>query len=201
MPNRLGLPVPVHLTGAGWAVLSVLPDGELANVVPRSAAVPPHMRDEINRGRELGYVVYYSVRMGIRAIAAPIVSNGQAIGAISVAHLRGGRDKERIAATGEHVLTAARHTEQQLESLPLPRYTDGRTEVEQAKVWIRHRGRRGRSVTVETVSYESTVLGRSLGFVHARYRSPCQRVILDALAGSRDDLVPDFGVSHGVQGA
>lgn len=116
MPNRFGMPVPAHLTGTGWAALSALPEHELTAILGDLPNVPARLPDEINRARARGYVVYDSVRLGIRAVAAPIVIDSRVIGAIGVAHLREHQDDERVTTTADNVMAAARHTEQHLPS-------------------------------------------------------------------------------------
>lgn len=91
---RIGSRGPLHLGGAGKAMLAYMPEadqntvlaGQLAAYTPRSVTDPARLREEIGRIRQRGYAIDdQEVVMGVWCVAVPIVDrNARPVGALSI---------------------------------------------------------------------------------------------------------------------
>ncbi|WP_328316828.1 IclR family transcriptional regulator [Streptomyces sp. NBC_00388] len=119
MSTRPGGETPLHCTAAGLAMLSALPDEEVAAVLEEAPPVaytsrtltePGSLRAELRRTAARGYAVddeYHE--QDVRAVAAPVThGDGRVIGAIGISGLTFTLDPESAEVFGPMVRAAAR---------------------------------------------------------------------------------------------
>ena len=108
--TRAGRHVNLHSRAAGKSILAHLPDGRIAEIIdqhglPRETDRTITSRDELEAElatiREDGYAIDDGEQLkGLRCVAAPIVSDGNPVGAISVSgpkgRIRGDRFRDEL---------------------------------------------------------------------------------------------------------
>lgn len=112
MPNRYGEPLPLHRTGAGWAVLLATPRTRLPSILsglPRSER--DHILNALEVGRERGFVLYSGKKLDVWAVAAPIRMTPSVTAAIAVAQPGNLMNDQRIAESGALVVRVCRALE------------------------------------------------------------------------------------------
>jgi DNA-binding IclR family transcriptional regulator len=98
MASRIGLPLRLHSTGIGKAILAYLPEPELDDVLTRipleartasTLVTAPKLRAELARVRERGYAIDDEENeAGVRCVAAPLFDHrGRVAGGLSVSSL------------------------------------------------------------------------------------------------------------------
>jgi IclR family acetate operon transcriptional repressor len=111
MASRIGLPLSLHSTGIGKAILAFLPEPELDDLLtripfeartPSTLVTPAALRAELKRVHEQGYAVDDEENeTGVRCVAAPLFDHqGRVVGGLSVSSLvyvRSLADARRIA--------------------------------------------------------------------------------------------------------
>ena len=115
---RPGKRLPSHCTASGKAFLSALPQEEVERVLSRplirrtekTITDPEMLRRDLALGRQRGYCVSNEeYNMGIRAVAAPILSEkGRVWGVVSVAGPAFRLSDNTVTQIGEHTMAAAR---------------------------------------------------------------------------------------------
>lgn len=115
---------PAYCTASGKAMLAWLPDGEVDQVMARGTppvtartiTTPEAMRRHLTLVREAGYAVDDEERIaGVRCVAAPIFDlDGHIAGAVSIAAPTSRMPRQRTAACGTGVRSAAAAISRQL---------------------------------------------------------------------------------------
>lgn len=92
---RIGVRTPLHSIASGKAILAHLPEERIAEIIEtrgfepqteNTIESPERLYDELEQTVERGYAVNdHEAVVGIRAIAAPILVDGRAVAAITVA--------------------------------------------------------------------------------------------------------------------
>lgn len=112
MPNRYGEPLPLHRTGAGWAVLLAAPTVRLNELLTGISALPREViLSGLETARQRGFVVHHNYEIGICSVAAPIRMGRSVTAAISVAQPRPLMDEKRIMETGQLVMRVCHEIE------------------------------------------------------------------------------------------
>lgn len=113
MPNRYGEPMPLHQTGAGWAILTAV-DPALRERVLDSLSEPAttYLKNQIMNFAERGYIVHHNFKIGVCSVASPIRIGPGVVAAISLAQPRPLMDDARIAETGRRVRQACQSIEE-----------------------------------------------------------------------------------------
>lgn len=119
LSTRPGGETPLYCTAAGLAMLSALPEPEVAAVLEetpltahtsRTLTEPRAIRAELRRTAERGYAVddeYHE--LDVRAVAAPVTDgDGRVVGAIGISGLTFTLDPESAGLFGPMVRAAAR---------------------------------------------------------------------------------------------
>lgn len=118
MTSRVGGQVPLYCTAAGRAILSRLPEAEVAEILetaplpartPHTLTDPAAIRATLSEVDELGYVTETEQNEpNVRCIAAPVLDGlGRVAGAISISGLTFTVDDDSVAVFGPMVRTAA----------------------------------------------------------------------------------------------
>ncbi|WP_415380564.1 IclR family transcriptional regulator [Halosimplex sp. TS25] len=92
--SEIGTKQPIHSTALGKSILAYLPDDRVEEIVysceyerrtPNTISGPGELLEELDRTREQGYGLDDEENVeGIRCIAAPVKSDGQVLGAVSL---------------------------------------------------------------------------------------------------------------------
>ena len=123
--EEMGTSVPIHAAAIGKAVSAHLDPGQLAAILPpepypqlgpRSATTWNELRPELERVRERGYALdVEEVAQGVACVAAPVLVNGRAIGAVSLSGPRARMTDDRLADLGRRVQVVANEISQSLD--------------------------------------------------------------------------------------
>ena len=118
-PTRVGGRMPVHCTGLGKAMLAHVPEetlqlvisGGLKPLTPYTIVMPRLLREQLSRIRETGVAFdREEAVLGVVCIAAPLLLNGEPIGAISVTGPKMRLRVENLAsAVRTTAITLSRH--------------------------------------------------------------------------------------------
>ena len=114
--SRVGKRAPMTCTGLGKAILAFLPESyrethishkELPQLTKNSITSLEELDKELSLTKERGYAVDdEEIELGIRCVAAPLFSNGDVVGAMSISMLSPYATKEKIAILAQEIMEA-----------------------------------------------------------------------------------------------
>lgn len=117
MDTHTGRRLPLHTTAFGKTILAYLPEDEVEDILDQyglaahtenTIADRAEFFDEIEEVRERGYAFDREERLeGLRCVAAPVVGNDTAIGAVSVSGPTSRMQGERFTEEFPNLVTAA----------------------------------------------------------------------------------------------
>jgi IclR family acetate operon transcriptional repressor len=125
MASRVGLPLHLHSTGIGKAILAFLPQEELSELLarlpleartPNTLTTERALRPELERIRARGYALDDEENeLGVRCVAAPLFDNrGRIAGGISVSSLVYVFSREDAERVAPEVIAASAELSRQL---------------------------------------------------------------------------------------
>jgi DNA-binding IclR family transcriptional regulator len=125
MASRIGLPLRLHSTAIGKAILAFLPEAELDELLgrlpleartPSTLVTAAALRAELKRIRTLGYAIDDEENeAGVRCVAAPLFDHqGRAVGGVSASALVYVRSLAEAKRIAPEVLRAAAELSQHL---------------------------------------------------------------------------------------
>lgn len=114
--SRVGKRAPMTCTGLGKAILAFLPEEykeqhinhkELPRLTENSIVSMVELNKELEVIKKQGYAVDdEEIELGIRCVAAPLFSNGEVVGAMSISMLSPYATKERIHLLAQEIMEA-----------------------------------------------------------------------------------------------